>query len=189
MPTLIECPGCTRHVRADEGRCPFCARPSTTAAPSRMLVLALPLTLMACTTTEAPPASKTEPAKAAPTEPVKNTPSEPAEGGAVADPIPVPDDRVRAPEYGAPVLPDDARPTEPNGGGVVADPVPPPDDRVVATKYGGPPVMDEPMPKPSDSIDGPKPDDEVRPAKKYGAPPRPAPKYGGAPKPGPTGPL
>jgi hypothetical protein len=177
MPKLIECSGCTRHVRADDGQCPFCGRPSTTSAPSLMLVLALPLTLMACTAEGPAPAPKTD-AKASPTEPVKKT--EPADGGAVIDPVPEPDDRVRAPEYGAP-------PPEPADGGAVIDPVPEPDDRVMATKYGGPPVMNDPVPTP-DSIETAKPE-EPRPAKKYGAPPRPAPKYGGAPKPGAGDPL
>ena len=179
MPKLLECPGCTRHVRADDARCPFCGRPSTTAAPSRMLVLALPITLMACTAEAPAPASKPDATKPAPTEPVKK-PSEPADGGAVADPVPEPDDRVRAPEYGAPIAPAD--------GGAVAEPVPPTDDRVMATKYGGPPVMNDPGPPPVDSVDAAKPE-EPRPAKKYGAPPRPAPKYGGAPKPGSGDPL
>lgn len=177
MPKLIECAGCTRHVRADDGHCPFCGRASTTSAPGLMLVLALPLTLMACTAEAPAPAPKAD-AKASPTEPVKK-PSEPADGGAVIDPVPEPDDRVRAPEYGAPIAPAD--------GGVVADPPVPSDDRVMATKYGGPPVMNEPMPTP-DSIETAKPD-EPRPAKKYGAAPRPAPKYGGAPKPGAGDPL
>lgn len=165
MTRLIECPGCTRHVRADDGRCPFCERPSTTAAPSRMLVLMLPLTLMACTAESPAPASKPAATKPAPAAPVKK--NEPADGGAAIDPVPEPDDRVRAPEYGAPIAPAE--------GGDAAEPVPPIDDRVMATKYGGPPVMDDPGPKPVDSIDadppGAKP--EPRPAKKYGAPPKP----------------
>lgn len=144
-----------------------------------MLVLMLPLTLMACTAESPAPASKPAATKPAPTDPVKKA-NEPADGGAAIDPVPEPDDRVRAPEYGAPIAPAE--------GGDAVEPVPPIDDRVMATKYGGPPVMDDPGPKPVDSIDTAKPD-EPRPAKKYGAPPRPAPKYGGAPKPGGSDPL
>lgn len=128
-----------------------------------MLVLALPLTLMACTAEAPAPASKPAASKPAPTEPVKKP--EPADGGAVIDPVPEPDDRTRAPEYGAPIAPAD--------GGAMAEPVPPTDDRVMATKYGGPPVMDDPGPKPVDSVDAAKPEEPPRPAKKYGAAPKP----------------
>jgi len=127
-----------------------------------MLVLALPLTLMACTAESPTPASKPAASKPTPTQPIKKD-SEPADGGAVIDPVPEPDDRTRAPEYGAPIAPAD--------GGAVVEPVPPSDDRVMATKYGGPPVMDDPGPKPVDSLDTAKP--EPRPAKKYGAAPKP----------------
>jgi hypothetical protein len=125
-----------------------------------MLVLALPLTLIACTAESPTPASKPNATKSAP---VKKS-NEPADGGAAIDPVPEPDDRTRAPEYGAPIAPAD--------GGVVADPVVPSDDRVMATKYGGPPVMDDAGPKPVDSVEAVKPE-EPRPAKKYGAPPKP----------------
>lgn len=135
-----------------------------------MLVLALPLTLMACTAESPAPASKPDAAKPAPAK---------VDGKQAPEPAPV------GPAGDGPAI---VQPIDPADGGVAADPVPPTDDRVMATKYGGPPVMDDPGPKPVDSLDSAKPD-EPRPAKKYGAPPRPAPKYGGAPKPGAGDPL
>lgn len=172
MTTLIECPGCTRHVRVEDSRCPFCGRSSTTAAPSRVLALVLPLTLMACTGSD--PAQPTPDSKTAPQ----------------PDPPPVmtappPDDPIVAPPEPTPT-PDDAKvdPVQPSGpaddGAVVDDPASPVIDHP-PTKYGGPPrPSDDPLAVP------PTPDAE-RPARKYGAPPppepRPAKKYGAPPRP------
>lgn len=164
MTKLIECPGCTRHVRVDDGRCPFCGRPSTTSAPARVLALVLPLTLMACTGGESPPAGK---AQGEATKPVEPKPVEPAP----VEPKPV-----------EPELVDPVQPSQPSDAGDQADPLVPSDDRIMTTKYGGPPAMDD------GGLAPPKPvvEPERPAATKYGAPPvRPAKKYGAPPKPGP----
>lgn len=146
MTTLVECPGCARHVRADEGRCPFCGRPSTTAAPSRMLALVLPLSLMACTSNEPPPSKPAaDGGKTAP-KATETPPPEPAYGVPlsdpppdVIDPPPEPVDRP-ADKYGAPPPPIDPIADGPDAPIDEADPAPKPDERRVAKpKYGAPP--------------------------------------------------
>jgi len=158
MSQLLECPGCARHVRIEDGRCPFCDRPSTTFAPVRMLALVLPLAVMACSGGEGkakPDAKPTADAKAKPADDAKAKPAD--------DPKAKPTDDAKAkPEPSGPA--DDGAMADEGGDGAG-------DGREMATKYGGPPVIDEPRPKP-------KPED--RPARKYGAPPPPD---GGKPKP------
>jgi hypothetical protein len=116
MSQLIECPGCTRHVRIDDGRCPFCGRPSTTRAPALALALMLPLTVMACAGGE-----DKAPAKAKPTAPAK------AETKAEAVVEPEPDQPSAPPDLGASA-------DEP------VEPVVPDEGREMATKYGAPPT-------------------------------------------------
>lgn len=159
MGPLIECPGCRRHVRVEDGRCPFCARPSTTSAPVRVLALMLPLTLMACTGGEDKPDPAAKPAADGKTTPAK--PEAEAEAGAEPEQPSTPaDDGAQA------------------DGAEAASP-----DRELATKYGGPP---KPNPMDIDTLVVPEGSDvvepetskpetkaEERPARKYGAPPRP----------------
>jgi hypothetical protein len=139
----------------DDGRCPFCGRSSTTSAPARVLALVLPLTLMACTGGESPPAGKAQ-----------------GEAAKPADPKPV-DPKPVDPK---PIEVEPVQPSQPSDAGDQADPLVPSDDRTMATKYGGPPAMDEPKPvvepeRPSAPKYGAPP---ARPAKKYGAPPKPS---------------
>ncbi|KIG18771.1 hypothetical protein DB30_07786 [Enhygromyxa salina] len=51
---MLPCPGCQRHIRPDHSACPFCARPTASAAtlPTAGLSLAFTagLSLFACTT-------------------------------------------------------------------------------------------------------------------------------------------
>ncbi len=164
MSQLLECPGCARHVRIEDGRCPFCARPSTTFAPVRMLALVLPLAVMACSGGESkakPEAKSTADAKAKPADDAKAKPADDAK----AKPDEAKPDEVKPDE----VKPDEAKPPEPSqpadDGAMADDGAAGDDGRVMATKYGGPPPIDGPKVKPE------KP--EERPARKYGAPPPP----------------
>lgn len=147
MGPLIECPGCRRHVRVEDGRCPFCTRPSTTSAPVRALAWVLPLTLMACSGGEGQPDPKAKPA-------------------AKSKPTPGPGDAGAKDDAGQPSTPADDG-AQADGGNKPAP------DREMATKYGAPP---EPKPVPSEEPEmkpEPEPKPEPRPARKYGAPPRP----------------
>ncbi len=174
MTKLLECAGCTRHVRVDDGRCPFCGRPSTISAPARVLALVLPLTLMACSGGEAPAAGKPADAKPAEVKPAEVKPTPVVVEPPIVEPAPV-DDGGTPPQPSVPA----------DDGAEIDEPTVPDDERIMTTKYGAPPAMD----------DGPgpvlMPEPETRPARKYGAPPRidprPAKKYGAPPKPDPLG--
>lgn len=123
--SLMPCPACQRHVRADETECPFCAR---SLAPVRRaagaaLGLAAAAALAGCPET-APSPPPPAPAYGAPPP--------------VVQPV---DQDGPADVYGAPPLPDELGPRDV---APVASPAPEPP----APVYGGPPV--EP-----DAPDGP----------------------------------
>ncbi|MBI5515426.1 MAG: hypothetical protein HY909_16725 [Deltaproteobacteria bacterium] len=65
---LVPCPGCSRHVRADAGACPFCGVPCAQGAPGVswrrvgvgvLLAVAASATLNACY--GAPPCPQSDP--------------------------------------------------------------------------------------------------------------------------------
>gem|GEM_PF-5422542 len=155
---LSVCGGCRRHVREGEA-CPFCGvRPRTTLHVWKAAVLTamVPLGLAACY--GVPPTPEPDDAgKSPPSQKDPTTPEKPVE---VDSGIPDPSGH------------DPADPPKPE-----PEPEPPTPDPVEDS--GDTPGGDSSKP---DGTDTPiRPD--VRPAKKYGAPPRPSTKYGAPPRP------
>jgi hypothetical protein len=132
---LLPCPGCARHVRTSEHRCPFCetelaalgsaARAEmppgvATRGLSRaaLVMLGASIAVTACGSPPPPPT---------PDAPVTSDTPPPDPAG------PADDDGAAAPEYGAPVQvdePDEASgPPDDNGGMMTKYGAPPPDDR------------------------------------------------------------
>ena len=117
---LVPCGGCSRHVRAEEGPCPFCGaavslppRAIARHGATRAAIFYLGATLAACGGQSDPPPESTimQPYGAPPDPP--EAPPDPSEPD-VADPPPPPletdpdpdEPPAIAPPYGAPALPD-----------------------------------------------------------------------------------
>lgn len=132
--SLIPCPACQRHVRAEEPACPFCARSlgPTRRAVGGALGLVAAAALAGCpeASTSSPPPGPPVPAYGGPppmVQPIDQPTEQPTE-----QPI---DQEGPADVYGAPPPPDVAPVASP-------DPGPP------APVYGGPPVEPDGPPTP-----------------------------------------
>lgn len=158
---LSPCPGCARHVRVDDGRCPFCGAAFTALASrvvpkgagrlSRAASLTLAATLAtACGSTVTGTQNQSDAADV-----VDANDGAPDDNGNLGDVYGTPPDR--------PVVTDAGPPTD--DGGIAAlygDPPPdagPDDDGGTQAEYGGPPPKDA----------GPPDDGSVE--ADYGAPP------------------
>ena len=162
--SLTVCSGCQRHVRDGEG-CPFCGgRPPTAVHVWKAAVLTamVPLGLAACYGGPVTEGAGEAAPPASETKPDAKPPEVKAEPEVKPEPQ---DPTVPTPE---PVEPDSADP-DPSG----HDPETPDPVDTAGGDNSKPEGTDTPIVE------------DIRPAKKYGAPPRPKPKYGGPPRPKP----
>lgn len=130
MTQLVPCGGCARHVRAEEGPCPFCGAAISSPPPAtalrgatRAAIFYLGATLAACGGQSQPEPEPTimQPYGAPPNPEPPEPPPDPIEpesvaapyGAAPTPPEPPPESdptepRAIVPPYGAPALPDSA---------------------------------------------------------------------------------
>ena len=190
------CTGCGRHVRVEDGACPFCrAAVSTVRAEpwwGVRLAAALPLLFgVACDDAKKPEPVKAEPVKTEPKKPEPMLEQEKADDAGANAEAPDehdadakaegddPDAKAEGDDAEAKAEGEDAK-AEGDGDEAKAD-----DGPVgVTTPEGDSKVEDEgkPIPKPKYGAARPDPDDRKM-TTKYGGPPRPTKKYGAPPKP------
>ena len=163
---MSPCPGCARHVRVDDGRCPFCGA-GFTALPSRnvpkgagRLSRAASLTLAATLATACgSTVTGTQNGADAQTDAMDVTDANdgaPDDRGNAQDVYGAPPDRPVATDAGPP---DDDGGTQAEYGAPPKDAGPPDDDGSVEADYGAPPPRDA------------GPDDDGSSVDLYGAPP------------------